>query len=91
MALARVGASSPFASQTCPGVDRAQAVLEGLADRRFAPLLHHYQLSNWILYARAYAAQPVVADDAAIDVDRTLRAAPISLDWLDRHFIDAAP
>ena len=49
----------------CPGVAEAQAVLEGFAGRRFAPLLHHYQLSNWILYARAYAARPLGADDVA--------------------------
>jgi hypothetical protein len=73
----------------CPGVDAAQAVLEGFADHRLAPLLHHYQLSNWILYARAYA-HPLVPDSVAIEVDRTLREVPVSLDWLDRHFIEAA-
>ena len=72
----------------CAGVAEAQAVLEGLADRRFAPLLHHYQLSNWILYARAYA-QPLVADSVAIEVDTALRQAPVSLEWLDRNFIEA--
>jgi hypothetical protein len=70
-------------------VPQAQAALEGFADHRFAPLLHHYQLSNWILYARAYAQTPV-ADGVAIEVDRTLREAPVSLDWLDRHFIEPA-
>jgi hypothetical protein len=40
----------------CAGAIEAQAALEALADHRFAPLLHHFQLSNWILYARAYAA-----------------------------------
>jgi len=73
----------------CPGVAEAQAVLEGLADRRFAPLLHHYQLSNWILYARAYA-RPLVADPVALEVDSALRQAPVSLDWLDRHFMETA-
>lgn len=73
----------------CPGVAQAQAILEGLADHRFAPLLHHYQLSNWILYARAYA-HPLVTDALAIEVDQTLRQAPVSLEWLDRHFIGAA-
>jgi hypothetical protein len=71
------------------GVAEAQAVLEGLADRRFAPLLHHYQLSNWILYARAYASPPV-ADSVTIEVDAALRQAPVSLDWLDRNFIEDA-
>jgi hypothetical protein len=75
---------------TCPGVTEAQAVLDGLADRRFAPLLHHYQLSNWILYARAYAARPLGSDPAATEVDRALREAPVSLDWLDLHFVEAA-
>jgi hypothetical protein len=75
---------------SCPGVAEAQAVLEGFADRRFAPLLHHYQLSNWILYARAYAARPLGSDAAASEVDKALREAPVSLDWLDRHFVEAA-
>ncbi|HET7094912.1 MAG TPA: hypothetical protein VFI22_15580, partial [Thermomicrobiales bacterium] len=73
----------------CSGVAEAQAVLEGLADRRFSPLLHHYQLSNWILYARAYA-QPLVADAMTLEVDAALRQAPVSLDWLDHHFVEAA-
>ena len=73
----------------CSGVAEAQAVLEGLADHRFAPLLHHYQLSNWILYARAYA-QPLVADAVALEVDAALRQAPVSLEWLDHHFIETA-
>jgi hypothetical protein len=72
----------------CPGVPEAQATLEGLAGRRFAPLLHHYQLSNWILYARAYA-QPLVTDGVALEVDGALRQAPVSLEWLDRNFIEA--
>jgi hypothetical protein len=73
----------------CPGVAQAQAALERFADHRFAPLLHHYQLSNWILYARAYA-QPLVTDPVAIEVDGALRGAPVSLEWLDRHFVEAA-
>jgi hypothetical protein len=73
----------------CPGVADAQAVLERLADRRFAPLLHHYQLSNWILYARAYA-RPLGADPVATEVDGALRQAPVALEWLDRHFVEGA-
>jgi hypothetical protein len=74
----------------CPGVAQAQSVLEGFAGHRFAPLLHHYQLSNWILYARAYAARPLGTDDVASGVDQELRQAAVSLDWLDHHFIEAA-
>ena len=32
----------------CADVDAAAAVFERFSDHRFAPLLHHYQLSNWI-------------------------------------------
>jgi hypothetical protein len=67
----------------------AAAALERLGGRRFAPLLHHYELSNWILYARAYAAGPA-PDRLVTDVDRTLRAAPDALDWLDRNWLEAA-
>jgi hypothetical protein len=78
----------------CDGAVAAQAVLEDLAGRRFAPLLHHYQLSNWILYGRAYAARSAgsgVDVDVDVDVralDETLRRAPVSLDWLAAHWID---
>jgi hypothetical protein len=78
----------------CDGAAAAQAVLEGLAVRRFAPLLHHYQLSNWILYGRAYAARSAgagAAVDVPVDVralDETLRRVPVSFDWLAEHWID---
>src|SRR4029078_2096342 len=68
----------------CAGVAEAQAVLEGLADPRFAPLLHHYQLSNWILYARAYA-QPLVADAVALEADAARRQARVSPPWSGEH------
>ncbi|HVZ85426.1 MAG TPA: hypothetical protein VHG72_00535 [Polyangia bacterium] len=75
---------------TCRGIADAQAVLEGFGGRRFAPLLHHYQLSNWILYARAYAAPSREPDAAARAIDQALRQAPDGLDWLDRHVIEPA-
>jgi hypothetical protein len=74
----------------CTGAVRAQEVLEGFGAHRFAPLLHHYQLSNWVLYARAYAREAASRDTVAVDVDRSLRAAAVSLDWLDEHFIEPA-
>jgi hypothetical protein len=74
----------------CPGVSEAQGTLEGFGDRRFAPLLHHYQLSNWVLHARAYAARPFAPDAIVTDLDETLRRAPVSLEWLERNWIEAA-
>jgi hypothetical protein len=74
----------------CHTATAAQAALGGLCDRRFAPLLHHYQLSNWILYARAYAARTPGPDPIVSGLDQTLREAPVSLDWLDQHWLEPA-
>ncbi len=64
----------------CPDAQAAQAALARFAGQRFAPLLHHFQLSNWILYARAYAGP---ADDTPVrDLDAAMRQAPVALDWL---------
>jgi len=84
-----------LALTACPGVDAAAEVLDGLRHRRFAPLLHHFQMSNWILYARAYAARadrPGLADEVATiaKLDAELRAAPSSLGWLEDNWL-AAP
>jgi hypothetical protein len=73
----------------CAGAAKAQAALERLGGHRFAPLLHHYQLSNWILYGRAYAAAASGAASGVGDLDATLRQVPVSLDWLAEHWIDA--
>jgi hypothetical protein len=71
----------------CETATAAHAALEQLGGHRFAPLLHHYQLSNWILYARAYAPGPSEPDEIVRGLDRTLREAPVSLDWLDQNWL----
>lgn len=73
----------------CEDVAGAALVLEGLEDRRFAPLLHHYELSNWVLYTRAYASAEQEGDPARA-VDTALRSAPVALDWLDSHWVRPA-
>jgi hypothetical protein len=73
---------------SCTDHVQAAAVLESFSGRRFAHLLHHYQLSNWILYARAHAA-PTSNDPVVAEIDAVLRQAPVSLDWLAEHWIDA--
>jgi hypothetical protein len=72
---------------TCTDGDAADKLLDGFVGHRFEPLLHHYQLSNWILYARAHAAPPSARDAAIAALDATLRAAPIALDWLADHWL----
>jgi hypothetical protein len=74
----------------CQNAAQAQLQLEGFAQHRFEPLLHHYQLSNWILYARAYASPATAQDRVIPGLDATLRNAPSSLDWLIEHWIAAA-
>ncbi|HEY6478139.1 MAG TPA: hypothetical protein VI456_16290 [Polyangia bacterium] len=74
----------------CPTATVAQDTLEGFAGHRFAPLLHHYQLSNWILYARAYAQRAPGPDPRVSALDHTLRQAPVSLDWLEANWLEPA-
>jgi hypothetical protein len=74
----------------CPTALAAQEALERFAGHRFAPLLHHYELSNWILYARAYAGGSAGSDARVSEVDLTLRQAPLSLDWLDANWLEPA-
>lgn len=71
-------------------VDHAAALLAPFDAHRFGPLLHHFELSNWILYARAYAAKPHGPDPAARAIDAALRAAPVSLDWLESNWVRPA-
>jgi hypothetical protein len=69
----------------CDGAEAALAVLTSLDGHRFGPLLHRYELSNWVLYARAYAT--AVTDTRALAVDRALREGN-GLEWLTREWID---
>jgi hypothetical protein len=71
----------------CETAAAANGALEQLGGHRFAPLLHHYQLSNWILYARAYADRSSEPDQVVRGLDRTLREAPVSLDWLEQSWL----
>ncbi len=68
-------------------VDTAAARLAGLSERRFYPLLHHYELSNWILHVRARAGGQVAAEPAVRAIDAELRAAKDSLAWLEARWV----
>ncbi len=74
----------------CGDVCQAEETLQRWSGHRFEPLLHHYQLSNWILHARAYATPSPPYDAAVTTVHAALRAAPVSLDWLVAHWLDGA-
>jgi hypothetical protein len=70
----------------CAGAEEALGVLAGFDGHRFGPLLHRYELSNWVLYARAYASGEV-GDARVEEVDRALREGN-GLDWLTRRWVD---
>jgi len=73
----------------CRGAPEAQLVFERFEAHRFAALLHHFQLSNWVLYARAYAVAAPEQEQAVLELDATLRAAPTALDWLIEHWVES--
>jgi hypothetical protein len=75
------------ACMDCRGIDDARIALHSLRTRRFGALLHHYALSNWVLFARAYADP--ARDERARAIDATLRAAPDALAWLEANWLGA--
>lgn len=70
----------------CVDVDAAVLALDQFADHRFVGLLHHFEVSNWVLYARAYSGPPVL-DDPARAMDRAVRAAPDAMAWLESNWL----
>ncbi len=66
--------------------DDALQILIKRDGERFACLLHHYELANWLLHARAAPVNGSAAK--AIEVDQQLRQQKVSLDWLTRQWID---
>jgi len=71
----------------CRNASEALRALEGFASHRFESLLHHYELSNWVLYARAFGAAAPAQAQAVHDLDATLRSAPVALDWLTDNWM----
>lgn len=66
--------------------EAGHAALAALDQRPLASLLHRFELSNWVLYARAFG-------DASPDARARRRSiapfreAPVSLDWLEREWV----
>ncbi len=70
------------------GIDDAARRLGAYDAHPLAPLLPHYNVSNWILHARAHGGTPPPRVDARIaKVERALRAAPVALDWLAARWL----
>ncbi len=75
----------------CADVDAAAEALARFDGHRFGPLLHHYELSNWVLYARAHARSDVGSalgpEPQVRALDAALRAAPSALDLLEQAWL----
>lgn len=72
----------------CKSVEDASAALGSFDEHRFAPLLHRYELSNWVLYARAYGV--AAPDERARGVDAKLRSEKLPLEWLTAEWVAPA-
>jgi len=75
----------------CKDADAALVAMAAFDEHRFAPLLHRYELSNWVLYARAYASAAPGHDAGAGAVDRALRdKGAAAIDWLAANWVTPA-
>lgn len=75
---------------SCADATAAMNVMERFDAHRFGPLLHHYELSTWVLYARAYASHALGEDERVRTIDRKLRSESDSVEWLRAHWIEAS-
>jgi hypothetical protein len=72
----------------CRGAGEAMEALARFDRHRFGPLLHHYELSNWVLYARAYGRRARgEGDTRARAVDRALGRDASALAWLASRWV----
>lgn len=65
--------------------EAAAAVLAEAEEHRFGALLHHYELSNWVIYGRAYGTPR--KDARARKIDAALRLAPDPVAWLTASWV----
>lgn len=77
-----------FRLSSCEDLDAAADVLQSAEQHVFAPLLHHYELSTWVLFARCYGQ---AGGEVAGSVHAALSAAPDSVAWLQREWLSDPP
>jgi len=72
----------------CDGVDAAFEVLGRFDAHPFASLLHHYEVSNWVLFARAYGKGRPGPNRKVRALDQALRDAEGAIDWLTEEWVE---
>jgi len=75
---------------TCNGAAEAHAALERFDTHPFGSLILHYELSNWVLYARAYAHGTRRPDRRTLAVESALRGDASPLAWLTSNWVGPA-
>ncbi|NUP04992.1 MAG: hypothetical protein HOW73_02910 [Polyangiaceae bacterium] len=64
--------------------------LEAFDDHPYRPLLHHYEISSWVMRSRIDAAKsqwPADASKRALEVDEALRSTGDAVAWLERTWL----
>jgi hypothetical protein len=84
--LREILVDATHALRDCAGAGAALAVLERFDGHRFGPLLHRYEISNWLLYANAYGRSGDRGGRARA-VDRALREHREPVAWLTRAWV----
>jgi hypothetical protein len=74
----------------CTDAESAHAVLAELEWNRMAPLLYRFELSSWVLYARAHAPDRLAPDPKVRAIEQAMRDAKVSLDWLEAEWVAPA-
>ena len=70
--------------------DDALASLMRFETHRFAPLLHHYELSNWVLVAQAQEKGVRRPDRRARALEMALRRSDMPVAWLASRWVNPA-
>lgn len=73
-------------------VEDAAAALSRAKEHRFGAIVHHYELSNWVIRSKLERLAPDATKDeaAALEVDRALREAPDAVGWLEASWVRPA-
>lgn len=70
-----------------PDLHSAASVLASHRDHPMFPLLHHYELPTWVLYARSYATTCDHVEKVRA-FDRAMREAEDAIAWLEENWLD---
>lgn len=71
----------------CVAPEDGHGVLQRFSRHRYAALLHRFELSNWVLWARAWSGQRAAVDVDVRAFDAALRAAPDPLALLTSSWL----